>query len=449
MTDQLQMAVNHALNDQRIARARMGLLNPMQGLDTKRPQAWCEYGWPESVSYSQLYSLYRRGGLAHGVVNKLTGKCWETNPWVIEGEESDEATDETQWERKTKRTLTKRLWRTFAEADKRRLVGRYAGLLIHVRDNGKWDQPVTRSGSAIEKLTPAWAGALKPAAFDNDELSKTYGQPTKWQYTEAPCAGRAGRTIDIHPDRVFILGDWTEDAIGFLEPVYNNFVNVEKIEGGAGESFLKNASRQVSVNFDKEVNFQNIASMYGVTVDQLQEKFNDAAREMNRGNDQMLITQGASVAPLVANVADPRPAFETNIQSISAGVNIPSKIIVGMQTGERASTEDQKEFNRRCQSRREDLSFEINDFVRHLQRIKVIDSLGEFAVMWDDLSEQTGAEKLANAKLMSEINQIALAMGEPVFAADEIRSAAGYEAEQLPPLPDEDDDGEVADPAGE
>ncbi|MEY6306042.1 DUF1073 domain-containing protein, partial [Salmonella enterica subsp. enterica serovar Corvallis] len=66
MNKQLQMAVNHAINDARLARARMGLLNPSMGLDAKRNSAWCEYGFPELVTYENLYSLYRRGGIAHG-----------------------------------------------------------------------------------------------------------------------------------------------------------------------------------------------------------------------------------------------------------------------------------------------------------------------------------------------------------------------------------------------
>lgn len=84
MTDKLTLAVNHALNDARMARARMGLMAPTMGLDNKRHSAWCEYGFPEQVTYENLYALYRRGGIAHGAVEKLVGKCWQTNPEIIE-----------------------------------------------------------------------------------------------------------------------------------------------------------------------------------------------------------------------------------------------------------------------------------------------------------------------------------------------------------------------------
>ncbi|ENG6540596.1 DUF1073 domain-containing protein, partial [Salmonella enterica subsp. enterica serovar Montevideo] len=95
MTDKLTLAVNHALNDVRLARARMGLMVPTMGLDNKRHSAWCEYGFPELVTYENLYSLYRRGGIAHGAVEKLVGKCWQTNPEIIEGDDADDSEDET------------------------------------------------------------------------------------------------------------------------------------------------------------------------------------------------------------------------------------------------------------------------------------------------------------------------------------------------------------------
>ncbi|HBY4992053.1 gp5 [Klebsiella pneumoniae] len=441
MTDKLTLAVNHALNDARMARARMGLMAPTMGLDNKRHSAWCEYGFPEQVTYENLYALYRRGGIAHGAVEKLVGKCWQTNPEIIEGDDADESKDETAWEKKAKKVFTKRLWRAFAEADRRRLVGRYAGILLHINDSRKWYQPVVR-GKSLKKVTIAWAGALTVSEWITDENSADYGQPKQWKYVESLPNGGTNQHF-VHPDRVFILGDYSNDAIGFLEPGYNACVSLEKVEGGSGESFLKNAARQLNVNFEKEIDFNNLASLYGVSIDELQDKFNEVAGEMNRGNDVLMTTQGATVAPLVTAVADPSATYNVNLQTFAASVDIPVKVLVGMQTGERASTEDQKYFNARCQSRRGDLSFEIEDFSDKLIDLKIIDAVSEKTVIWDDLNEQTGTEKLANAKTMAEINQTFQGSGEnPAFSREEIRTAAGYENVDEFPLGEEDGDEE-------
>lgn len=257
-----------------------------------------------------------------------------------------------------------------------------------------------------------------------------------------------GRRVKIHPDRVFVLGDWSGDAIGWLEPAYNAFVSLEKVEGGSGESFLKNAARQLNINFDKEIDFTNLASMYGVSVSELQDKFNEAALELNRGNDVVMPTQGDNVTPLVTAVPDPRPTYDINLQTVSAALDTPSRILVGNQQGERASTEDQRYFNASRQADRLNRSFEIEDFTDQLIRVGVLDAIGEKTVMWDDLNEQTAIEKLDSAKTMSEINSTAIATGEAVFDSDEIRTAAGYDPNGGEPLgegiEDEYEDGNEA-----
>lgn len=447
MNNNLQLAVNHALADARLTRARMLAANPTMGLDAKRNSAWCEYGFKEDLTFDDLYRLYRRGGIAHGAVRKITGTCWLSNPEIIEGEKADETRKVTDWERRAKGIFTHRFWRAFAEADLRRLVGRYSGILLHIRDAKDWNLPVTR-GKGLEKITVAWAGALVPLEWDTGLNSRTYGQPKMWQYVERLPNGST-RRVDVHPDRVFILGDYSADAIGFLEPAYNPFVSLEKVEGGSGESFLKNAARQLNINFDKEIDFSNLASMYNVDVNELQEKFNEAAVEVNRGNDALLTTQGATVTPLVSAVADPGPTYNVNLQTAAAALDIPTKILVGMQTGERASTEDQRYFNARCQSRRGDLSFDIEDLCDKLVELGILNPVPQKTVIWDDLNASTDAEKLASAKLMADINSASIATGEQPFTGEEIRVAAGYEGSPEPlEEDDEEEENETSDSAG-
>src|SRR5690606_11693346 len=118
-------------------------------------------------------------------VEKIVSNCWLTNPWVIEGDEQDNAREETPWERKTKPTFKSgRFWRSIAEADRRRLVGRYSGLLLRLKDSKPWNQPVDRRSKELVEVVPAWAGSLKPIKFGTDESNPdTFGKPTMWQYT--------------------------------------------------------------------------------------------------------------------------------------------------------------------------------------------------------------------------------------------------------------------------
>jgi hypothetical protein len=438
MTDNnLALAVNHAISDYRSAVLREGLATSAGSLDSKRPTAWCEYGFPEHPQFNTFYRLWRRGGIAHGTVSLLIDKCWQTSPWVIEGDKFDDQAEPTTWERATAAKLTAcDFWWAAKEADRRRLVGSYSGVLIQLADNRAWSLPAQR-GARIAKLIPAWEGQLQVAEWDTSETSATYGEPKAWMYKEINVAGKGpGRQVTVHPDRVIIFGDYRE-GISFLEPGLNAFINLEKVEGGSAESFLKNAARQLSVNFDKDTKLESLAAMYGVKVKDLAEGFNDGVRAINRAQDAALITQGAQVTTLTANVPDPEPHYSINLQTAAASVQIATRIITGSQSGERASTEDQKGFNARGQGRRvSQLSRDIAAAIRHLQDIGQIDPTVDFTVIWDDLTEFSQGEKLDAAAKMADINQKMLASGT-VFTAEEIRDTAGFENDaELPALPE-------------
>ncbi len=192
---------------------------------------------------------------------------------------------------------------------------------------------------------------------------------------------------------------------------------------------LKTPARQLNINYEKEASLDEMARMYGVDIAGLQEIYNEVAREINAGNDSVLVTKGANVSPMVTAVSDPTPTYMVNLQTASARNGYSIK-----NTGWHANRVKEPVpkirsiSNARCQSRREsELSFEIEDFIDHLINIKVLEPIGEKTVVWDDLNEQSSIDKLDSAEKMSRINQAALATGEPVFSVEEIRTAAGYE----------------------
>lgn len=431
------MAVNAALNQQSILTSnfRAGLVAQM-GSDDKRKYAWQEYGWKTDLDFNDFYNLYDRQGVAYGVVNLLNDKCFETNPWVIEGDEFEEKRPETPWEKEFRLLAKKtKLWHAFKTADQYRLVGRFAGLILRIADGKAFDQPVSGGTAVIREIICAWEGQLVADDTITDEGSEFYGQPKFWQYKEGEVKpGKDApppRNLKIHPDRIIILGDWRSGR-SFLKAAYNAFTNLEKVEGGSGESYLKNAGRQMHVNYDKEVNLAQIARDYKLDdVGQLQELFNKEARDLNNGGDRLMITQGATATPLVSAVADPSPHYDISIQTVAASTGLPAKVIVGMQTGERASVEDLKQFNKRGQGRREGpLAMDGDQIVEHLVRIKAIAPAPgtETTFMWDDLTEATLSEKLAFADQMATINQKNAGTGEPpVYLAAEMREVSGYE----------------------
>ena len=108
---------------------------------------------------------------------------------------------------------------------------------------------------------------------------------------------------------------------------------------------------------------------------------------------------------------------------------------MGNITGERASTEDIKQLNDRCQSRRvSEVTAHIEKFVTKLKAIGMLVA-GQYSIMWNDLRESTDAERAEHVtKLATIVETIARADqsqmmtgSDPVLTVAELRSALGYD----------------------
>lgn len=393
-------------------------------LDTKRPRAWDEYGYPDTISFDQLYTMWRRGGMAHGAVERMVDRCWSESPYLLEGTDSADNKAESPWETAMRRYCEGiGLWSAWSDLDRKRLVGGCAALILEAP--GKWSEPIRRG--TVTGVKAVWRNQIKP--LTREPVTE---RVKMWQYT-----ARNGRSVtNIHPDRVFVLGDW-DDPLSFIEPAYNYLLNLDKICGGVAEGTLKNAARQLALEFGEGGNLQSLATSMGKKPEEVGDVLNQMATDLNAGIDALFATAGGKISPIVAQVPNPKEPADVNNQQITAAWRIPLKILIGNQTGERASTEDMRDFNALCQSRNKQVTYpEIRNFFMHLARLRVFELPGEWSVGGPDLTESATSDKLANAKTMSEINKNGEA-GGVIFTAEEIRTTAGHDAtptgEVLPP----------------
>jgi hypothetical protein len=98
-----------------------------------------------------------------------------------------------------------------------------------------------------------------------------------------------------------------------------------------------------------------------------------------------------------------------------------------MQSGERASTEDAREWAQTIMSRREGETIpNIMDIVRRFVAWGILPER-DWRVQWADLTAPTLAEKLEIVDIMAKVNQAMQATGDAVFTDDEMREVAGYD----------------------
>ncbi|WP_081302163.1 MULTISPECIES: anti-CBASS protein Acb1 family protein [unclassified Gilliamella] len=439
-----QMAINSNLDvqRQRLAYASHGLMN-----NSKRAYIDREFGYPENLSFNDYYKLYKRNSAARGFVERLSDICWMDYPKFIDGDIREQDTKLTAWEKIVTDLFNDKLWPSIIEADKRGIVGRYAGLIIQLRDGKKWDEPVDvnvmnrlNPVDAIVKIIPAWEEQLTACEWNNDESDENYGQVTMYQFNEASIGNNSGKpnlSRRIHPDRVIILNETSvinsiDDGESQLEVGYNDLIDMMKYSGGSAEGFLKNASRQVHVNYDADTDMDELErELRRRGFEQPADALNKQISLLNSGTDSALITSGATANILSVSPADPSSGWTVSANSFAASVRMPFTIIFGQQTGRLASDEDKADYAKRGMSRRNGfLTALIKNLINHLIKLRVIEPLknGVLTLKWSDLLAPSQADRIEVMLKMSDVNVKAQqSMGIPVFTPNEIRDAGGYE----------------------
>ena len=454
MNSQLQLAVNHALAvNQSLSRQRLayGSMPNLSG-NTKRDRIYEEFGYPKELNFSHFYNMYERNAIASASVDRLIDGCWEDYPEVFEGDKQKDAEGVTGWD-KTIAKILKKWFPVIKEADKRGVIGSYSAILIQVRDSKDWHEPI--DGNALKRskekglvrFIPVWEAQLDVSDWETDINSEDYGYPKMYRYISLP-VGKAtnapAREIKVHPDRVIILCERAVDGLltngySMLKKGYNDALDLEKVSGGAAEGFLKNASRQLNFNFSKEVDLSDIAKLYNVEIDQLANAMDEQVKKLNQSTDSSVIMQDGNVSVLSVAPADPSSSFNTSLSKFASSIPIPVKVLIGQITGERASTEDNKDWAKTRMSRRNGfLTTVIESLIERLWKIGIIDTpKGEvITVSWSDLLAPSYAEKLDNANKLADVaTKTTNALGVPVIKANEIRAAA-----ELPTLPEFEDD---------
>lgn len=393
-----------------------------------------DFGYPERVEFATVFEAYNRYPLARAAVDKTVGKSWETNP-LLQEYQRDGTKAGTQKETKPEADIRQRfgdlrVWQHLAECDRRSLVGAYSGLILRLADGKSFSEPVDRVPGGLDGLVeviPAWEGQLTVSQWDTDQTSSTYGQPLMYQFAES-AVGQAQqpRQFTIHPDRVIIVSrDGTLNGRSALEPGYNALLDMEKIRGGGGEGFWKNAKSGLSLEIEKDAKIEDMARVMGVPVQEVVDKIDEQVESFNKGFDKSLMMQGIKAVPIQVQLPSPEHFFAIALQSFAATFSCPLKILVGAQTGERASTEDSEEWARVNMARRtNELIPAIMAFVNRLERFGILPQK-DWHLDWTDLTESSMGEKIDRADKMASVNQ--KMGGEIVFTGDDIRGVVGME----------------------
>lgn len=386
-----------------------------------------DFGWPVDLTFNDFYRMFCRNSIASAVVDRMVSKVWQTNPRMLRSADDEQPDEEIE------RRMTRiRGWRAFADADRRAMVGRYSAVLMRLADGKPWDQPVDRVPGGVDgllELIPAWQSQLIPVMWDMAPTSPDYGKPLMYQFNEAAITdtiNAAPRQFAVHPDRVLIWSaDGTTHGRSELEPIYNDLLDIEKIKGAGGEGFWKTSRGAPMIEAPEGMDPGQLAQAMGVSEEGLRSAVNDQLDDFQSGFDKGLMLGGMKATPLQITLPSPEHFFAAPIGSVAAQREMPLRILMGSQSGERASTEDAKAWALTCKSRQTNYDGPLlREWAERMERFGIFPK-HDWVVEWDDLTESTGAEKMDRALRMAEVNAKAAPGDDRPFWPDEIREAAG------------------------
>lgn len=393
---------------------------------TKHSRVYGDFGYPLMVDFWFFYSLYKRCGLAHAIVQRPSNACWLTHPKI----KLDEDTEDEDFKAFARRL---RLWPNLSQLDQMQRVGHYAGLILTIADNKHPSQPVeSTSMDNIVAIMPAWEAQLVPGSIDNDPQSPRCGLPETYTYSQRgihkPNQRDGGDSYTVHHSRVLI---WNEGAAGrtiygtsCLEAAYNACLDWEKIRGAGAEGFFKQAAMRgwLQDTLKGEVT-------QGPSDDELSAVL-EAFQDMSESFDALPYLGGMELKNFTASLANPEHFKNAALEDAAAAAGWSAKGLVGAQTGVLAGSEDGAQDMRTAQWRRENyLTYQIDELLQWLERY-CTDFDGERIIEFDDLAAPSDSARLDNVVKMQQVNQAGALTGIVPFTAEEMREAAGYENEE-------------------
>lgn len=306
------------------------------------------YGFPRSVSSEELYSIYQRNGIASRIIRGFSQATWEDMP-VFKDEDGETEEDSEFVSEVGKFIRTMNLQRMLERADRLASVGKYGIMVLGFQDGKALDKPLTEGKHKLLYVQPYADYNVTISKFETNEQSPRFGLPMAYSITQGNATGEKQspmKSLNVHWTRVLHISEFldTDEVYGTprLLPVYNDLMNLEKVIGGAAETFWLTANRGIALWADKEAN---------LTADEI-EKTKEQMDEFVHQLRRYLVGSGMQAQVLGSDTPDPSPNVDKLLDLIAGGAGMPKRILIGSERGELSSSQDVSAWSSRIEERR-------------------------------------------------------------------------------------------------
>lgn len=352
-------------------------------------------GYKERLTFKDYNALYERDPIAAEIVDRAPQTTWRTPPEVTEKDKSDKDTPFTKdWEDLVRRLG---LWQMCERVDRLSRIGRYGVLFIGAResDDSALKKPLGKRTAGAKDLMFLEAFSEENAvikSWTTNSNDPNYGKPETYELTtSSETTGFKSAPVLVHHTRVIHVAEGTlhDNVYGrpALRPVFNDLGDYQKITTSTAEGFWQRVAGILqALTTDPDVTLTP-ADITELTT-QLTAIYHDM-RKVFVGNKLKLERMGESEP-------DPSGARGLLETRIATGACMPQRMLFGSETGERASTEDQKSWLGTVQARQAQHAEPgiLRRFIDRLIEFGLIIRPGEkgYEVAWPPLMHASDSE---------------------------------------------------------
>lgn len=306
------------------------------------------FSWDKNPTVEDYFALALRNPIAYAVTFLECDIAWRNLPEIVDTADPPGGQDQTAFEAAIEELVDEhRVWHYARRAHKLAGIGKFGCLVIEFDDidgPGELSQPVG-DPDGLRGHKPFSRASIADVRVGGPGTDR-WGEPIAYQLdfsdeneTEGVIRQEGPEQVWVHHTRVIHIpsDELLDDEIRGVprqKPVYNQLIDIERTLGAAGTLAYRAAAWGIHVNIDKDFELEDGG-------DELREHL----ERWQHGLENVLRTHGADeVKSLGGEDIDPSPITDVNFELISAQTGIPQSVLKGNETGERATTQDLKEW---------------------------------------------------------------------------------------------------------
>ena len=361
-------------------------LGARAGLTFKGQRDLYEYlGYKRTLDYADFYARYKRGGIASRIVDAYPQATWRQQPILLDPDAQLHG-ERGEFVKSFDVMATRlNLYHYFERADKLAGIGQYSVVMIGVKGSKELNTRLPRISSFddVIYITPYGQENAEVKEYEDNPGNERFGLPTVYDITLSKKIPKQ----QVHYSRLLHISEGLlEDEIygrPRMEPVWNYLDDLDKIMGGSSEAVWRTVDRGIQFDIDKDAEL--------TTEDE--EDFTNEIDEYIHNFKRYIKTRGITATPLGSEDVAIKDNFDASVSLIGGTLGIPTRILLGSERGQLASSSDERNFSSRVKERQ--LSYAeptmIRAFTNRLKSVGV--PIEDYKVSWPDVSTLTDKEK--------------------------------------------------------